>query len=122
MKPLILILFILAAGAASGQDKSVIKGDTLYYAGAKFYKGQVIPIAYGTRSDQMFAYVWVAGAMMGQAPAPSNLSKMEVQVTKFQKLAGNKNYLRCKLIGAPTTILIDVEGAIDKGEIAKPTR
>ena len=120
----ILTLFVLTVFVnASGQDKSIIKGDTLYYAGAKFFKGQVITLAYGSAADRKFAFVGIAGALMGgdQGGAPASFGKMEAQITKFQKGSSikTKNFIRAKMIGVSATVLIDVEGAIDNGELAK---
>lgn len=100
-----------------GQEKPLVKGDTLQYGGVKFYKGAILKLGYGTGANKDFAFInQGAGMAMTSNLLPATYSKREVEVKRFFKSQG-KMYAIAKPTGDPFGMTIDVEGAIDNKEI-----
>lgn len=118
---IILSLTILFNSENSfAQDKSLLKGDTIFYDGSKFYKGQVLTLGYGSAADKSFAFVWTGSGFAVGGNAPAGYGKSEIEIVKFQK-GGGKNFLKAKLIGiSGSALTIDLEGALDNGELKTP--
>jgi hypothetical protein len=113
---IIPVIIVFAGFGVQAQDRAVVKGDTIYYAGIKFYKGKVITLGYGSKADKGFAFIWQGSGFAVGPNAPASYSKTEAEVNKFQKGAG-KNYIKAKVVGMGSAITIDLEGAVDNKEV-----
>ena len=116
----ILLLLSLISFSAMAQDTPILKNDTIHYQSAKFYPNKVVKLAYGSKADKTFAFIYYGNIAAGQMPAMAQLSKQEVLIDKVYKMAG-KHYARGKVINGIAQfgmkIFIDIEGAIDNKEL-----
>jgi hypothetical protein len=95
-KPLYAILAILTfCLTTNAQEKSILKHDTIYYKGEKYYKGQIVifsnPVTtsnakYYGRDWKVYSYIWLgSGAGLNLAHAPIGYSMMEAEIIKIKK-------------------------------------
>ncbi|MBK7652554.1 MAG: hypothetical protein IPJ20_19955 [Flammeovirgaceae bacterium] len=95
IKALTILTIHVSCFISNAQEKSILKDDTLYYKGEKYYKGQIIifnnPVTtsnakyYG--SDwKVYSSIWLgSGAGLNEAHAPIGYSMMEAEIIKIKK-------------------------------------
>ena len=106
------VLLIFASNSFS-QDKAEFKNDTLFYKSKKIYINQSIQLAYGSKSNKHFAFVY-AGSGIAAAMCTPYWSKQTMIVNKIYEQNGT--YWVRGTIGSKRIEFV-VEGAIDNNEI-----
>jgi hypothetical protein len=111
-----IILFTIVGFTFNGfaQDKAILKGDTAYYKGEKYFEGKIINIGYGSASDKTFAFI-----RFGPVNAPTIFSKTQGIVKGFKNVVASKPYLKVKI--DKSNVVVDLEGAIDNKELLPDT-
>lgn len=107
-----LVWGILLCFTTSAQERSEVRGDTVYYAGAKFYPGRVITFGYGSGTNKEF--VFVKAGMMYSASSTSFMSKQQATIVSLQ-MKGSKAFAKAML--GKLKVTIDLEGAVDNREL-----
>jgi len=117
MKTITLLLISSLYGVASySQSAAKLESDTLYYAGLKFYKGQVLRTGYGTGVDGKFIFIKAVNKNMDFINAPADLSKTQGIVLNVRMKDGIGSIsLTVEKLKFPLSI--DIEGAVDKKEL-----
>ncbi len=105
------LLFIVSNSFS--QDKAELRNDTLYYKSKKIYINQSIQLAYGSKSNKHFAFVY-AGSGIAAAMCTPYWSKQTMIVSKIYEKNGV--YWVRGTIGSKRIEFV-AEGAIDNNEI-----
>lgn len=114
MKYLLLLnALLLIVSNSFGQEKVEFKNDTLYYKSKKIYLNQSIQLAYGSKSDKHFAFVY-AGSGIASVLCTPYWSKQTMIVNKIYEHKGI--YWVRGTIGTKRIEFV-AEGAIDNKEI-----
>lgn len=113
MKYLIALCSLLIVSNSFSQDKAAFKNDTLYYKSKKIYINQSIQLAYGSKSNKHFAFVY-AGSGIAAAMCTPYWSKQTMIVNKIYEQKGI--YWVRGTIGSKRIEFV-AEGAIDNSEI-----
>jgi hypothetical protein len=102
--------------AGYSQDIAKVEGDTAYYAGNKYYKGQEIRTGYGSGVNNTFTFVKKVDGKMNLVNCPAELSK---QTGTISRVYVSKNTVKVALViqNEQYPLSIDLEGAVDKKEI-----
>lgn len=113
MKYLIALCSLLIVSNSFSQDKAAFKNDTPYYKSKKIYINQSIQLAYGSKSNKHFAFVY-AGSGIAAAMCTPYWSKQTMIVNKIYEQKGI--YWVRGTIGSKRIEFV-AEGAIDNSEI-----
>lgn len=119
------IILLLVCGSVSAQKATATK-DTAYYKDFKYTKGDTLLIGYGSKSNKEFAFIQMGSLMAGLEDLQKHFSKTEAVIDKIT-VSNKKVTIRAKstdkTVGAlgGNKVFIDIEGAVDNGEIIPRT-
>jgi len=121
----VIVLLFGTGSVTKAQARAEMKADTVYYQGAKIYRGGKVDLWYGSKQNKDFAFVFMGSGLQGLTPLAAGWSKQSVLIDKVYKSFG-KLFCRGVLVDAPEVramggnkIFIDIEGAMDNKEISQ---
>jgi hypothetical protein len=115
MKTLSVIVLLTASLGAYAQQV-VEENGKLVYKGHEFHVGQVIQLAYGSRQDKGFAFVFGVYAGHPSGNLYSFMGGYNCRIIKWKFYRG-KYWIKAKPMGRRFNVFIDVMGAIDNKEL-----
>lgn len=114
MKLILLLIFVLSTFIIHAQSMT-LRHDTLVFAHRKFYKGKMIGLSNGTAGNQ--DYRWVFWGI--EEPANSIGAKWSHTIICVDSIYQwrDRYYLQCSVHGLRNKFNIDIERALNYGEV-----